>query len=308
MVVRVPSRATTAAAPIEATPRNPVSARKRTPVSTGDRCRVSWRYTVSRNSTAYMPNRPRKFTTQATATAGTRNRRGGSIGCGQRISHSTKSVRITALPSRSPRMTGEDQPKRPLSIIANVSDPLPSTNSVCPTVSGRLAASRFLRTPPAGAVPGRPSWRSSTARPFGDGRRGGDEGRVQDRPASATTPIGRLIQNMLSQPAVWTSSPPMIGPSATAVPATPPHTPMARVRCLGSANSSAVTASDSGTIAAANTPWPPRAAISIPGLGASAQATEQAVKPAVPVSRVALRPKRSPTDPAVSSRQAKPRV
>jgi len=47
-------------------------------------------------------------------------------------------------------------------------------------------------------------------------------------------------------------------------------------------------------------PWAARAAISSPGLAAAAHAAEATTNPAMPVSSIRLRPKRSPSRPPVS--------
>jgi hypothetical protein len=63
-----------------------------------------------------------------------------------------------------------------------------------------------------------------------------------------------------------------------------------------------------GIIVAAMAPWSTRAATSSSGLWAAAHATEATVKPATPIRNRRLRPRMSPSRPAVISTSANARV
>ncbi|MDQ0383002.1 hypothetical protein [Amycolatopsis thermophila] len=108
----------------------------------------------------------------------------------------------------------------------------------------------------------------------------------------ASTPIGRLIQNMLRHPALSTSTPPSSGPSASATPLLP-------------RSGEQFGRGGQGNRHHRGREHALRAPISAPLLGAAAQATDASVNPAIPASSVRRRPRRSPSDPAVSRRQAK---
>jgi hypothetical protein len=60
------------------------------------------------------------------------------------------------------------------------------------------------------------------------------EGTCRAAKAMAASPIGTLTKNTNRQLAAVTSTPPRIGPAAAAMPAIPPHTPIARARAAGS--------------------------------------------------------------------------
>jgi hypothetical protein len=128
---------------------------------------------------------------------------------------------------------------------------------------------------------------------------------VSRRAASGTSaaPIGTLIQKIQCHEAICTMAPPTSGPSATAIPLTPDHTPMASPRRSGG-KASASRVSVSGVAIAAPTPWVARATISRPIDGARAAAAEDTVNSAMPLMNMRLRPRRSPSAAPVSSSTA----
>jgi hypothetical protein len=94
--------------------------------------------------------------------------------------------------------------------------------------------------------------------------------------------------------------PPTSGPIARAAPVTAPQTPSAKPRSLPR-NSLASRASEEANIAAAPTPWTPRARSRTAGEVAAPQSAEQTVKRASPPAKTARRPIRSASTPALSS-------
>ena len=116
---------------------------------------------------------------------------------------------------------------------------------------------------------------------------------------SRQIPIGTLIQKIQCQDSVCTTAPPTSGPSATAIPLTPDHTPIAMPR-RSSGNASASSVRVSGVTSAAPAPCTARAATSIPVLGA----TDAPVNTVIPSRNMRLRPKRSPSAAPVSSNTA----
>ena len=87
-------------------------------------------------------------------------------------------------------------------------------------------------------------------------------------------PIGTLMPKIQCQSRARITAPPTSGPSATAMPLMPDHTPMARPR-FSAGNVSASSVSVSGVTTAAPTPCTARAAISRPVVGASAATTRR---------------------------------
>ena len=116
-------------------------------------------------------------------------------------------------------------------------------------------------------------------------------------------PIGTLIQKIQCHELSWITAPPTSGPSATAIPLIPDHTPSASPRCCGG-NASASSVSVSGVAIAAPIPCSARAAISRSLDGASADAAEATVNSAIPAMNIRLRPKRSPSAAPVSRNTA----
>ncbi len=104
--------------------------------------------------------------------------------------------------------------------------------------------------------------------------------------------------------------PPPIVPTTKPRDSRAPLTPIALVRLGPSSNAVVIRASAVGPIAAAATPCPARAAMSIAGETASPASSEQAVKPATPRTNSRRRPTRSEAransgmSAAVGSRQA----
>ena len=97
--------------------------------------------------------------------------------------------------------------------------------------------------------------------------------------------------------------PPRTGPSATPIPDTPAHTPMARAR---SCPVNVLVRIDNvvGKMNAAPMPISARAAISISGDWASEASPENPPNSSRPIDSAPLRPNLSPSAPAVSSRLA----
>ena len=101
-------------------------------------------------------------------------------------------------------------------------------------------------------------------------------GRNSAEPATATTPIGTLIQKTQCQSRPCTTTPPTSGPPATASPAIPPKMPTIVPRRSGG-NVAAMIVSASGVTAAAPRPCAARKAISSPEFGATAQSADATV-------------------------------
>ena len=95
---------------------------------------------------------------------------------------------------------------------------------------------------------------------------------------ASTAMIGTLTQNAARHPVVETSAPPMIGPSAAAMPPAAPHNPIIFARSLWSEYISEIRARELGTTIAPPTPWSARALMRIPIDGDSAQAIENNAK------------------------------
>ena len=116
--------------------------------------------------------------------------------------------------------------------------------------------------------------------------------------------IGTLIAKIqrqydaVSTKAAW----PISGPSTVPMPPQASAAPTAWPRLAGSATAT-VTASAAGVARAPATPWSARPATSSSMVGASAQNSE--VTPKAPTRRANTRrsPKRSPSEPPISSRE-----
>ena len=89
-----------------------------------------------------------------------------------------------------------------------------------------------------------------------------------------------------------------------AMPATADHRPIALARSFGSVNTLVRIDNVAGMTSAAPSPMTARAAISWPEVVASAPAADAAAKISSPAVRAPLRPRRSPSDPPVSSSPA----
>ncbi len=99
-------------------------------------------------------------------------------------------------------------------------------------------------------------------------------------------------------------APPRIGPTAVAMPVTAPQTPNAMPRSRP-VKVAARIASDVANSMAPPTPWAAREPISISGLTAAPRSAEPAVNTTRPSPKTSRRPKRSESDPAVSSSAAR---
>ena len=128
--------------------------------------------------------------------------------------------------------------------------------------------------------------------------------RVSSSNGSTAMPMGTLIQKIHCQDAASVTAPPMTGPSAAPRPAVAPQRPSAMPRRCGGVTL-AMSVTVSGVTIAAPTPWTARAAISVPMLGASAEAALAAVNTVMPMIIRRRRPNRSPSAAPVSSSTAK---
>ena len=114
-------------------------------------------------------------------------------------------------------------------------------------------------------------------------RAGRPAGRNSSDPATASTPIGTLIQKIQCQSSPWVTAPPTSGPPATASPLIPPKIPTAAPR-RSAGKAAARMVSASGVTAADPSPCTARAAISSPESGATAHAAEATVNSARPAT------------------------
>ncbi len=117
------------------------------------------------------------------------------------------------------------------------------------------------------------------------------------KPIAAT---GRLIQKITRQ-SRETRNPPSSGPIARARAETPAQIPSA-LGCSERGKASQTIARESGSIAAAPTPWTTRPATSITSPWAAPESAEPAANAAVPARKTALRPNMSPSRPAVTTK------
>ncbi len=115
------------------------------------------------------------------------------------------------------------------------------------------------------------------------------------------SPNGTLMNMTHRQDSQVVSMPPAISPIEPPTPATAAHAPIARVRAGPGGKLAAMSASAFGDAHAAPTPCPTRAAMSIHGAVARPPSSEAVVNRAIPPSRVARRPSRSPARPPSSS-------
>ena len=126
--------------------------------------------------------------------------------------------------------------------------------------------------------------------------------------AIAAMPIGTFRKKIHSHPSESTIAPPTSGPKATARPMVAPYTPMAMPRSRPAGNSWAIMASETANIAAPPTPWTPRAMFRKVGSLASPATSEEIEKIPKPMANTRLRPRRSASEPAVSTTAARVRV
>ena len=123
-------------------------------------------------------------------------------------------------------------------------------------------------------------------------------------PSRATgTPIRKTAPHQKCS----STAPPASGPPATAIPAVPAHTPMARPRSRGG-NTLVMTARVVGWTAAPPMPMTARQPISSIGLSLNAANTEPSAKMLRPISRTRFRPMRSPITPQEKSSPANTRM
>ena len=124
---------------------------------------------------------------------------------------------------------------------------------------------------------------------------------------ASTSPMGTFSQKIQCQLIPPAIAPPMTGPTATARPAMPPHSPIATPR-FWAGKASLINVSVKGVTIAAPAPCTTRAPISALTLGESADATEPTVKIAMPIANIRRLPKRSPSAAPVRSRHANARL
>jgi hypothetical protein len=102
-------------------------------------------------------------------------------------------------------------------------------------------------------------------------------------------PTGMFTKKIHCQPTCSVSRPPTSGPIASASAETPAQMPIAVPRCRGG-NVAAMIESVAGFMSAAPTPCTMRAPISMSSLAASPQASDDAVKIAIPTTKISRRP------------------
>lgn len=120
--------------------------------------------------------------------------------------------------------------------------------------------------------------------------------------------MGTLTRKIHGQLRTSVRMPPISRPKAPPAPAMAPHTPIARVRSLPSANVVVTIDRAAGETSAAPRPWKPRAMISTSPELASAFASEAALKTARPMRKSLRRPIRSAARPPSSRKPPKTRV
>ncbi len=140
------------------------------------------------------------------------------------------------------------------------------------------------------------------------GRAARDSGTNRAASTTAATPTGTLIQKIDRQPTAPTSAPPTTGPSAMLSPTTPPHTPMALARSLGSVKVFVMIDIATGFSIEPPTACTMRNAISEPVFGATLHNSEPRLNSTSPTWNVRRRPNRSAVDPDSISRLASTRV
>ena len=103
-------------------------------------------------------------------------------------------------------------------------------------------------------------------------------------------PSGTTTKKMLRHPKCSISTPPSVGPMASARPLQPVHTPSAVPRSRASVQTTRMMASDAGSSSAAPTPDSARAPIRITTDGAIAHISDDTVKSAAPAMNTRRRP------------------
>ena len=121
---------------------------------------------------------------------------------------------------------------------------------------------------------------------------------------SATATIGTLTRKIEPHQKYFSSRPPVIGPSAMATPDAPAQMPIALGRSRGSKTFWMID-SVCGCTAAAPMPISARNRMSCPDDVANEHTADIAPNRNRPISRIFLRPKRSPSTPQVISNPAK---
>ena len=183
---------------------------------------------------------------------------------------------------------------------ATSSNPAPTRND---TISVLLQPSSLPRT---SAKTSRKSATEKVTKPETSMRplRGSRDSRRRVNEATiAAIPIGTLTKNTHSQPNPSVSAPPISGPTATAAPIVPPKMPNAVPRSWGG-KAPAMSASEQANMHAAPVPCTARARLSMSGVVESPQASDAAMNRARPIVNTSRRPKRSASEPAVSSSAA----
>ncbi|GAA4985211.1 hypothetical protein GCM10025734_08550 [Kitasatospora paranensis] len=135
-----------------------------------------------------------------------------------------------------------------------------------------------------------------------------DSGTQAQVAASATRATGTSATKTDGQPKRVSSRPPITGPTATPSPVTAPHRPTAFARSRRSGKALVMIDRVVGKMVAAQAPMANRMTISASGDPATPPSALVAANPARPNSRAGRRPKRSPSEPAVSTSAAKARL
>ncbi len=164
------------------------------------------------------------------------------------------------------------QPHCGASMIVNTSVPMAAIDSTRPSPSSAGASASF------------------------------DSGTSRHAATKTTTTTGTFTNRTEPHQACSSSQPPMIGPAATATPLTALQIPIALARSPGSVKVLVRIASVAGKISAAPTPISARPAMSISALPASPANADVAPNTTRPTMSARLRPYRSPSPPAASSR------
>ena len=246
----------------------------RRPASSAVKSSTPCRYWVRKKIVPNIEKNTSVIAALAPEKRGLRNSRMSSIGWDARISQAMNAPRTTAARPNAARIVGFVQPRAGASMIAHTSVVRPAIDSAKPGRSRRGADGSL------------------------------DSGTSQRPAVSAATTNGRLTRKIAFQLACSISQPPATGPMAMPSPETPAQMPIAFARSLAG-KTAVMIDSVEGMMNAPPMPIRARVAISISGEVASADSPEPRPKMARPIVRPRLRPKRSPSAPAVSSRPAK---
>ncbi len=128
----------------------------------------------------------------------------------------------------------------------------------------------------------------------------GSSGTSRSASAMPTTPTGTFTKKIHSQPSPSTSTPPRIGPTSVATPATAPHRLIARPRDAAG-NVRVITAMVCGIITAAPSPWTTRAMMRPPIVSVRPHKNDASVNTVNPTRYTRRGPNRSPSRPVISS-------